>query len=175
MDKFISNFDILNIYPDAKIKTYAELGKYNDIYELMPNKIDYVFLLTESEKNKGHWTLILRRGDKFSYFDSYGNSPKEILSFTPKFMNKILGNDWNEDLGKMIKSIKGKSNFSYNKTAFQNIKDQNIATCGRWCIYRLYNFLVNSLDHSMFYKKMKEQKQISKKTFDETIVILVPI
>ena len=52
MNKFVSNFDILNIFPEAKIKTYAELEKYETIYELMPNKIDYVFLLTESEKIK---------------------------------------------------------------------------------------------------------------------------
>ena len=67
--------------------------------------MDFVFLLTESEKNKGHWTLLMRNDDKFEYFDSYGNSPKEILKFTPAFMNKYLGNDWDKDLGKMIKSM----------------------------------------------------------------------
>jgi hypothetical protein len=175
MDYFVSNFDILNLFPDAKIKTFSELDKYNTIYDLMPNKIDYVFILTESEKNKGHWTLLMRREDTFSYFDSYGNSPKIILSFTPKFMNKYLGNDWNQDLGKMIKSIKGKRNFSYNRTAFQNIKNPKSATCGRWCIYRLFNFLMESLDSAQFLKKMMEQKQISKLSYDETIVILVPI
>ena len=57
--KFTSNFDIIRIFPDAKdrIKTFAELGNYKDIYELMPNKVDYIFLLTESEKTKviGHY------------------------------------------------------------------------------------------------------------------------
>ena len=175
MNKFVTNFDILNIFPEAKIKTYAELEKYETIYELMPNKIDYVFLLTESEKNKGHWTLMLRRVNKFSYFDSYGNSPMEILSFTPKFMNKFLGNDWNKDLGKMIKSIKCKNNFTYNKTAFQNINKSSIATCGRWCIYRLYTFLLESLDDAAFLKRMKEQKKISKVSYDQTIVGLVKL
>ena len=57
MNKFVTNFDILNIFPEAKIKNYAELEKYETIYELMSNKIDYVFLLTESEKIKvtGPW------------------------------------------------------------------------------------------------------------------------
>jgi len=31
-----------------------------DIYQLLPNRIDFVFLLTESEENSGHWTLLIR-------------------------------------------------------------------------------------------------------------------
>ena len=89
--KFTSNFDIIRIFPDAKdrIKTFAQLSDYKDIYELMPNKVDYVFLLTESEKNKGHWTLLLRRNNNFEYFDSYGHSPKQILSFTPSIYESV--------------------------------------------------------------------------------------
>ena len=172
---FVSNFDILNIFPDAKIVTFANLEKYADIYELLPHTMDFVFLLTESEKNKGHWTLLMRNDDKFEYFDSYGNSPKEILKFTPAFMNKYLGNDWDMDLGKMIKSIKGKGNFKYNTFAFQNIKNTDIATCGRWCVYRVYQFLVNSRDKADFEKHVKEQKKVSGLTMDETICILVSI
>ena len=174
--KFVSNFDILNIYPNSKIKTFAELDNYSDIYQLMPKTVDYVFLLTESEKNSGHWTLILRRGETFEYFDSYGNSPKEILGFTPKYMNKILGNDWDSDLGKMIDSIRKKNiNFSYNKNALQNIKDFRIATCGRWCIYRLYKFLIDGDDNAAFIRHMKEQKNGTSLTYDEIICIAAPV
>jgi len=90
-------------------------------------------------------------------------------------MNKYLGNDWDKDLGKMIKSIKGKGNFKYNTFAFQNIKNTDIATCGRWCVYRVYQFLVNSRDKADFEKHVKEQKKLTGLTMDETICILVSI
>ena len=57
--KFTSNFDIIRIVPDATdiIKTFFEHRNYKDKYELMPNKVDYIFLLTESKKKKaiGHY------------------------------------------------------------------------------------------------------------------------
>lgn len=179
--KFTTNFDIIRIFPDAKdkIKTFSELGNYKDIYELMPNKVDYVFLLTESEKNKGHWTLLLRRNNYFEYFDSYGHSPKQILSFTPKFMNQFLGNDWNEDLGKMLKSIvPPQIPFrNYSKKAFQNINIEEIATCGRWCIHRLYLFLMDGITNTEFEKIMKQHyiKMKSKLSYDEIICQIINI
>ena len=45
-------------------------------------------------------------------------------------MNRKLGNNYKEDIGKMINSIKPNDKFIYNKTKFQ--KDQEgINTCGR--------------------------------------------
>ena len=179
--KFTSNFDIIRIFPDAKdrIKTFAQLSDYKNIYELMPNKIDYVFLLTESEKNKGHWTLLLRRNNNFEYFDSYGHSPKQILSFTPKFMNQFLGNDWNEDLGKMLKSIvPPQIPFkNYSRKAFQDISIEEIATCGRWCIHRLYLFLMGSITNKEFEKIMKQHytKMKGKLSYDEIICQIINI
>jgi hypothetical protein len=179
--KFTSNFDIIRIFPDAKnrIKTFAELSDYKDIYELMPNKTDYVFLLTESEKNKGHWTLLLRRDNTFEYFDSYGHSPKKTLSFTPLYMNRFLGNDWNEDLGKMLKSIvPPQIPFkNYSKKAFQDINIEEIATCGRWCIHRLYLFLMDNITNKEFEKIMKQQytKHKGKLTYDEIICLIINI
>ena len=179
--KFTSNFDLIRIFPDAKdrIKTFAELSDYKDIYELMPNKVDYVFLLTESEKNKGHWTGLLRRDNTFEYFDSYGHSPRQISSFTPKFMNQFLGNDWNEDLGKMLKSIvPPQIPFkNYSKKAFQNIDIEEIATCGRWCIHRLYLFLMDSITNKEFEEIMKHhyKKYKGKLSYDEIICLIINI
>ena len=145
----------------------------------MPNKIDYVFLLTESEKNKGHWTLLLRRNNNFEYFDSYGHSPKQILSFTPKFMNQFLGNDWNEDLGKMLKSIQPPQIpfKNYSRKAFQDISIEEIATCGRWCIHRLYLFLMGSITNKEFEKIMKQHytKMKGKLSYDEIICQIINI
>ena len=48
---FVTNFDILSVFKDAKIRKYADLDKYADIYQLMPQRIDYVIILTESDTN----------------------------------------------------------------------------------------------------------------------------
>ena len=76
MEYFVTNHDLLKIFPNCKIVKYAELDQYETIYDLLPYKMDFVFLLTESELNSGHWTLIIRDGTKFECFDSYGESPK---------------------------------------------------------------------------------------------------
>ena len=86
---------------------------------LLPNRMDFCFILTESELNSGHWTLLIRNGNVIEYFDSYGTSPKNILDYIPNYMNLKLGNNYSEDLGKMIKSIKPTDKFSYNKIKFQ--------------------------------------------------------
>jgi len=72
MEYFVTNHDILQIFPNCKIVKYADLDQYETIYDLLPNQMDFVFLLTESELNSGHWTLIIRDGTKFEYYDSYG-------------------------------------------------------------------------------------------------------
>jgi len=113
MDYFVTSTDLQAIFKNCKIVKYADLDKYEDIYQLLPNRMDFEFLLTESEKNSGHWVLIIRDHDTFEYFDSYGTSPKNILDYIPKYMNKKLGNNYGEDLGKMIRSIKPTDKFVY--------------------------------------------------------------
>ena len=171
---FITNFDILSVFPSCKIIKYADLDKYKNIYELMPNTIDFVFLLTESEENAGHWTLLLRSDETFLYFDSYGESPQNILSFISPKMNKKLGNNFNDDLGKMLKSIKPNHKFSYNKYQFQ--ADANdINTCGRWCILRCALFLTDDMMNDDFKKLMKYKSKQLKLALDELVTFLIPI
>ena len=54
MDCFVTNFDLLAIFKNCKIIKYADLDNYNDIYMLLPHRMDFCFILTESEKNSGH-------------------------------------------------------------------------------------------------------------------------
>ena len=79
MDYFVTNGDLSAIFKNCKIIKYAELDNYDDIYMLLPNRIDFCFILTESETNSGHWTLLIRDDNNFQYYDSYGVSPKNIL------------------------------------------------------------------------------------------------
>ena len=89
-------------------------------------------------------------------------------------MNKKLGNNYGEDLGKMIKSIKSTHKFIYNKTKFQK-EQENINTCGRWCIARLSLFLSDDLNLKEFTKLMKTKAKKLKMTNDEFITFLVTV
>ena len=171
---FVTSTDLQSIFKNCKIVKYADLDNYKDIYQLLPNRMDFVFLLTESEKNSGHWTLIIRDNNIFEYFDSYGTSPKNILDYIPKYMNGKLGYDYGEDFGKMIRSIKPTDKFIYNKTKFQK-EAPNINTCGRWVIARLSLFLSDDLNLKEFTKLMKTKAKKLKMTNDEFITFLVTV
>ena len=170
---FVTSTDLQSIFKNCKIVKYADLDNYKDIYQLLPNRMDFVFLLTESEKNSGHWTLIIRDNNIFEYYDSYGTSPKNILDYIPSFKNKQLGNNYKEDLGKMIRSIKPTDKFIYNKTKFKK-EAPNINTCGRWVI-RLSLFLSDDLNLKEFTKLMKTKAKKLKMTNDEFITFLVTV
>ena len=169
---FVTNFDLESAFPHCKIVKYANLDKYQHIYDLLPNRIDFCFILTESKYNQGHWTALIRNDNKFEYFDSYSDSPKSILDFIPNYMNKQLGNNWSEDLGKIIKSIKPTDKFMFNKTALQQ-EMEGINTCGRWCILRVATFLKETMDNKQFVSYIKKQQRKVKRPLDEVICMLV--
>ena len=89
-------------------------------------------------------------------------------------MNKKLGNNYGEDLGKMIKSIKPTDKFIYNKTKFQK-EQENINTCGRWCIARLSLFLSDDLNLKEFTTLMKTKAKNLKMSQDQFITFLVTV
>lgn len=169
---FVTNFDLESAFPHCKIVKYADLDQYATIYDLLSNTMDFCFILTEAKYNEGHWTVLIRNGSKFEYFDSYGDSPKSILDFIPKYMNKQLGNNWNQDLGKMITSIKKSDKFIYNKFPFQQ-ELEGINTCGRWCVMRVALFLKESKTNKEFTTYIKKQQQKVKRPLDEVICMLV--
>ena len=173
MDCFVTSTNLQSIFKNCKIIKYADLDNYDDIYHLLSNR-DFCFILTESEKNSGHWTLLIRDDNNFEYYDSYGVSHKNILDYIPNYMNKKLGNNYSEDLGMIINSIKPTDKFTYNKTKFQ--KDApNINTCGRWCIARLSLYLSDDLDLNEFTKLIKTKVKQLKMTNDEFITFLVTV
>jgi Ulp1 family protease len=134
--------------------------------------MDFCFILTESKYNVGHWTALIRDGSNFEYFDSYGDSPKSILDFIPNYMNKQLGNNWNEDLGKIIKSIKPSDKFMYNKFPLQQ-EMEDVNTCGRWVIIRVSTFLKESMKNKAFVSFIKKQQRKVKRPLDEVVCMLV--
>jgi Ulp1 family protease len=134
--------------------------------------MDFGFILTEAKHNEGHWTALIRNGSSFEYFDSYSDSPKSILDFIPRYMNTRLGNSWNEDLGKIIGSIKKGDKFMYNKYPLQQ-EMEGVNTCGRWVIIRVATFLKESLDNKQFVSYIKAQQNKVKRPYDELVCMLV--
>ena len=157
---FITNFDLMSMFPDCKIVKFADLEYYNDIYDLLPNKLDFVFILTEVKPNHGHWQLILRDDKIFEFFDSYGDPPKTILNFIPKYMMQILGNDYKKDMGHILKSVKKSDKLIINSYSFQSEID-DVNTCGRWVALRVVLLLQNNYtnkDFINYINKMRKKK-----------------
>ena len=136
------------------------------IYELLPNKLDFAFILVEEELNSGHWQLVLRNQGEFSFFDSYGDKPTTILNFVPKYMNRILGNNYDKDMGHILKSIKKGDKLVVNNFQFQsNLGGVN--TCGRWCIARTNLFMGQGINNNQFIAYLKKEQKKSKLSLDE--------
>jgi hypothetical protein len=171
---FINNTDLNAYFPNCKIVKFAELDNYASIYELLPNKLDFAFILVEEEKNTGHWQLLLRNQDEFSFFDSYGDKPTTILNFIPKYMNRLLGNDYDRDMGHILKSVKKGDKLIINKFPFQSNLD-GVNTCGRWCIARTNLFMANGVDNAQFVKYIKREQKNTKLTLDELVCALIAI
>lgn len=172
---FITNHDLDKIIHNVKIVKFADLEKYESIYDLLPKKIDFVVILTETEGvNTGHWQLLLRNNNVFEFFDSYGDEPKTIIKFITKKMNQYLGNDYNKDMGHILKSIKPEDKLIINKYEFQS-DTNDVNTCGRWVASRIINFMLG-MDNKQYinwFKGIKKQNPRLKN--DEIISELIKI
>jgi hypothetical protein len=87
-------------------------------------------------------------------------------------MNQQLGNNWNEDLGKIIKSIKPSDKFMYNKYPLQQ-EMSGVNTCGRWVILRVSTFIKESMKNKQFLSFIKKQQRKVKRPLDEVVCMLV--
>jgi hypothetical protein len=163
--KMISDEDFNRYFSDApqKLLKYSELANINTIDELLPEEQDYRIILTESQRNSGHWCCIMKYTDPLTgkkyieWFDSYSGKPDSELSFIPSSINKMLGQD-KHYLSKILKTVKEPYNILYNATRYQKLKD-GINTCGRWCILRL---MLHHIGYSLadFKKFIKESSKM---------------
>jgi hypothetical protein len=130
----VSDEDFNKYFIDApqKLLKYSQLESINDINELLPEEKDYRIILTENQKNSGHWCCITKDNDIYTWFDSYGEKPDGELKYISTIMNKILGQD-KKHLSRILKTIKEPNQLLYNETKYQKLRD-GINTCGRWCI-----------------------------------------
>lgn len=148
---------------DVPILKYSELGNYNNIQELLPEDKSFVIVLTESEYNSGHWCVLMRYGNTIEWFDAYGVHPEGELSFIPKAVKKMLGQD-KYYLSRLLETMPSNMKFVYNNKKFQVLKD-GVNTCGRWVVARI---LMMRFGYTLpeFIEKLKRKKRETSKPYD---------
>lgn len=124
----LSNFDLEHHLGSQEIVKYSDLKKYKDLYELLPNKVDYKIILIEDSNNHGHWVVIIRQGKKFYYFNSYGTH-YDNKSYLSKMVLKILKQERNEIQRLVIGT--GLKKIWYNKEKMQ----RDSQACGRYAVF----------------------------------------
>jgi hypothetical protein len=68
---------------------------------------------------------------------------------------KLLGNDYNEDIGHILKSIQRGDKLTINKYSFQS-ELNNVNTCGRWVALRVALLLQKNMTNKDFIKSIKK-------------------
>ena len=174
IEYFMTNHDLGAIIKNVRIVKFSDLDQFGSIYQLLPKKIDFVVILTETEDvNQGHWQLLLKRHNTFEFFDSYGDEPKTIIEFVSKKMNQFLGNDYQKDMGHILKSIRKQDQLTVNKFEFQS-DIPNVNTCGRWVALRVMMFLAHEMNNKQFVAWFKQQKKkLPRLKHDELVCELI--
>ena len=137
----------------ANIVAYSKLHKYKTLDQLL-GKQGYVILLFERKKNYGHWTLIFKTIDGgVEFFNSYNGFPDDSLKYISSDFRKRSNQDHTYLTDLFIKSP---YKLSYNEFTFQR-KKQDIATCGRWVLLRLFLRDLNLYEFKDFVNKYCKQ------------------
>jgi len=161
--------DIKRYFPDNETLKYSELKNFNDIDELLPNNKDFKIILIEQEHNVGHWVCVMKYNDTIEYFNSYGNKVDNDKKFIGKLKNKLLRQD--EDvLSEMMEKSKYKC--IYSKKRFQKLND-NINTCGRWCILRIICMKDMDMNLKQFKKFIEDNKETTRLPKDALVCLYI--
>lgn len=159
----LTNKDIL-AYLDgqANIEVYPNLVDYETIDDLL-DPYGCCFLLFELKPGEGHWTLLQRLPNgHIEFFNSYGGKenqggfPDDCLEYVPKKYKK----ESNQDFPYLTKLLyESPAKIDYNQYKFQRL-DDNVKTCGRWCLLR----------HVLNDFKLKDFAKIFNKKYGDELV-----
>lgn len=148
--------------PNSKILTYKQLTNYKDIDTLFGKK-DVIYLLYETIKNYGHWCVLMKKNDgNIEFFDSYGIMPDQELKFADDLF-RMKNNMLLPHLTALLYMCP--YHIEYNDHKLQSTND-NIATCGKWCLIRALTKDICDID--IFADYFKNNKHFKP---DELIVL----
>lgn len=165
----LTDKEIKEYLPDVPIIKYSDLSEISSIEQLLPKDKTYVICLYEESPNVGHWICFLRYNNIFEYFDSYGEKIDSPLNWTSVGIRKEL-DQYTPYLSNLLK--KSKLKVVQNKTKYQK-ESSNIATCGRWCIFRILSNRKEDIDLPEFKQLIKKCIKTFKVPNDELISYLI--
>ena len=164
MDVPLSNKKIIKELgpPREDVLLYKDLHKFDRIEDLFLED-NLRIILIESSPGYGHWVSIIKDGDTYIYFNSYGHQPDYEMRFLKPFYRNLLG----EDPAEIHRLARGRK-LIYNNMKLQG-KDSS--TCGRWQVLwaEMYN---RGYSLPEFIKWIKDNKTT---TYDDLCLKLVPI
>lgn len=170
LHKSMSDKDLHEYFPHAKVLKYSEIPREVPADEFLKKVGDVVYILYEAEENSGHWVSLARSSDAFYYFDSYGNKPDVPLSWNSDETNTRLGQAY-PILTKMFSLTK--QPVYYNNYAYQDKKDFDMATCGRWSTSFLIHFKKYGGTLSSFNKEVLSKSKERKLPLDNLISTVI--
>ena len=167
----IDDSDIHKYLPDAKIIKYSDLQKVNTIDELLPNNPDYVFILYEDSLNKGHWTLVMKYGNTYEFFCSYGSKIDEPLTWTSSENKERLHQNY-PYLTRLFNNVPTQRKVIYNPVDYQEEK-REISTCGRHALVRALTMLKQHMPLKTYYKKMQKARKKTGGSYDDIVSSII--
>jgi hypothetical protein len=167
--KSMSDKDLNEYFPHARVLKYNEIPREVPADEFLKEG-EVVFILYEAEENTGHWVSLVRAKDCFFYFDSYGNKPDVPLSWNSPETNERLGQSY-PTLTKMFSITK--QPLYYNDFAYQDKKDTDMATCGRWATSFLIHFKKYGGSLKSFHKEVLTKAKERKLPLDNLISTII--
>ena len=175
LEECLSDADIRRILPGVPIVLYEDLSKYKNLKQLIPASFGaaVVFVALES-RQEGHWVCILRDGNEFELFDSYGNRPDRWLAWIDKQQRKKN----NESIPYMSylfnRGLKQGLKLSFNRIEYQSSKS-GINTCGRHVCNRIkYMMLHQTMAEDAYLSYMKQLKKDYELSYDLLVCKLIP-
>lgn len=151
LKQMLSNDDFSKYLPDASenLITYKELKQYRTMRQLLEKPFDYKILLIETQRNSGHWCVLVRRENDVFWCDSYGMNPHESIGMIPTCVRKMLGQE-NDEVKRLYRSAE-REGFDVHENDFEFQADTpNINTCGRWVL-----FFIECIKEGMNFKQME--------------------
>lgn len=136
----LSETEIRKAIKNVRVIGYSELKNYSNIEEVFSGSDNVVILYVNTDKNYGHWTLLMKHPDRVSFFDSYGGDedgkPDGEFKYIDKGLRKKHNYRGRPYLSSLLEKYAHKGGLvEYNETPLQS-KDKNVGTCGRHCIVR---------------------------------------
>nr|WPF46477.1 MAG: putative cysteine protease [Lake Baikal virophage 3] len=131
----LSDSDIKKILPGINVISYPELNDMSHIDQAFDKHGRCMILYLTEDEHTGHWVCMIKKGRNVEYFDPYGGYKPDGES---KWLSKEKLVELEQDYPTLSKLLSdSKYNVKNNPYKFQ--KERNdIATCGRHCVSRLY-------------------------------------